>query len=163
MSRSPPSPSFSCGSTQIDRVAELAVPLLVLRHLLAEEARRVALEHLAVHGARRTRRRASASPARKRVSSSAVLTLRSLAAEPHAVAQVAHRVADGEAGVPQRVQHLLGHRLDVGVGPVRIEEEQVDVGARVQLAAPVAALGDQRAGAGRAPCSARRSSARAAA
>jgi hypothetical protein len=71
------------------------------------------------------------------------LHLHILAGELDAVAHVAQRVADRQPGVPQRVQHLLRHRLDEGVGPLRVEDEQVDVGGRVELGAPVAALGDE--------------------
>ena len=47
--------------------------------------------------------------------------------------------------VPERVEDRLGDRLDVRVHLPRVEEEQVDVGVRVQLATAVAALGDQGA------------------
>jgi len=65
--------------------------------------------------------------------------------EARALARVPHRMPDHEARVPERVEAHLGDGLDVGVHLPRVEEEQVDVGAGIQLAATVAAEADRRA------------------
>ena len=62
-----------------------------------------------------------------------------------ALADVAQRMADDEPPVPQAVEDHLADGLDERVHLPRIEEEEIDVGRRVQLAAPVAALADHGA------------------
>ena len=58
-------------------------------------------------------------------------------------ARVAHRVADIEARVPQRIEHAVGQRL----GPVELapgaEDDEVDVAVRADLPPPPPSGGDQ--------------------
>ena len=54
----------------------------------------------------------------------------------------AHRVVEPDVGVPQRVEHLLGHLAELHRRVV--DDDHVEVGVRRQLASPVAAHGHQR-------------------
>ena len=56
-----------------------------------------------------------------------------------AVRQAAHRVADLQSEVPQGVEDALGHPLDVGAHLAVVDEQQVQVRERMQLAAAIAA------------------------
>jgi hypothetical protein len=67
-----------------------------------------------------------------------------LAGELDALLDGPGRVADFEAQVPQRVEHVLDHALGVGGLLVGAQEQQIDVGERRQRAAAVAADADQR-------------------
>ncbi len=53
-------------------------------------------------------------------------------------------MADDQPRVPQRVQDYLGHDLGVRAALVVVQEQQIDVGLRIQLAASVAAARDDR-------------------
>jgi hypothetical protein len=52
---------------------------------------------------------------------------------PDRLLDVAHAVPHLQPQVPQRIEHPLGHRLDVAVQLVGMEEQQVDIGFRAQL------------------------------
>ena len=56
----------------------------------------------------------------------------------------AHAVADLEADVPQHADEALDERGAGGVERARQQDQHVDVGMRKELAAAVAADGDQR-------------------
>jgi hypothetical protein len=60
-----------------------------------------------------------------------------------AVRQATHRVPDLQAQIPERVEQALGDALDVGAHLPVVDQHQVEVGERVELAAPVAAEGHQ--------------------
>src|SRR5690606_36815123 len=64
--------------------------------------------------------------------------------EAHAVFDGARRVADLEAQIPQRIEHVFGDLLGVRGALVGHQEHQVDVRERGQLATPVAAGGGHR-------------------
>ena len=49
------------------------------------------------------------------------------------------------ACVPEGIEYLLGHRLDVRIRMFRVHKQQINVGGRVELTAPVPTLGDQDA------------------
>ena len=66
-----------------------------------------------------------------------------------AIVDGAHAVADFEADVPQKGQKALDVRLPVGGIALRQQHHDVDVGTRVQFAAPIAADRDQREVAGK--------------
>ena len=55
-----------------------------------------------------------------------------------------HGVADGEAGVPERVEQSLRQRGDGRRLGAVVQQQEIDVGARDQGAAPVSAERDQR-------------------
>ena len=61
----------------------------------------------------------------------------------HAVGQAAHGMSDGEAQVPQGVEEALGGALDERLHDTVVDEHEVEIGERAQLAAPVAAEGNQ--------------------
>src|SRR5581483_11008414 len=64
--------------------------------------------------------------------------------QAHAVGDAPGGVADLKAGVPQGVEQLLGDRFDKRRNLPDVEKQQIDVRLRIELAAAVAALGDQR-------------------
>jgi hypothetical protein len=118
--------------------------LLVLGQLLPEEALGAAFEHVVLHdgGKLAVERFIAAQEARVEQRR---LHLEVLRRQPDTLAHVAHSVADGEARVPQGVQDALADVLDVRFALVRIQEEEIDVGARIELATPVATLRDDGA------------------
>ena len=61
-----------------------------------------------------------------------------------AIIDGAHAVAHLEADVPEKGQEALDVRLPVGRIALRQQHHDVDIGTRVQLAAPIAAHGNQR-------------------
>jgi hypothetical protein len=65
----------------------------------------------------------------------------------HALVDRADAAADLEAEVPQQLHQFLELAAGDGVGRLGQQDQQVDVGVGEQLAAPVAADTDQRAGA----------------
>jgi hypothetical protein len=84
-----------------------------------------------------------ASPVSRRASRIEVRMVKS-SRELHALLDGPRGVADFEAQVPEGVEHVLDHALDVGgllVGP---QEQQIDVGEGRQGAAAVAAHRHQR-------------------
>src|SRR5262249_20461138 len=64
----------------------------------------------------------------------------------HAIGQAPHRVADGETQVPQRVEQSLRDALDVRPHVAVVDDHEIQVGERSQLAAPVSAEGHQHDG-----------------
>ena len=79
-----------------------------------------------------------------RVSSSAVRIVMSARGELQALVDGARGVADLEAEIPQQVEHVLDDALAPGRLLVGQQEQQIDVGARRQQPAAVAAGGDDR-------------------
>ena len=67
-----------------------------------------------------------------------------VASHRHALRHRPEAVADGEAGVPEKGQRALHQRPHVLPGPVGMEEQQVHVRERSQLAPAVAAEGHHR-------------------
>ena len=63
-------------------------------------------------------------------------------AEADALGDGARGVADFEAEVPQEIQHVFGDALAPGRLLVGKQEQEIDIGARREQAAPIAALGD---------------------
>ena len=63
-------------------------------------------------------------------------------AEAHALIDVARGVADLEAEIPEQIEHVLGDALAPGGLLVGKQEKQIDVGARREQAAAIAALRD---------------------
>ena len=57
---------------------------------------------------------------------------------------VARRMADLEAQIPEQVEHVFGDALAPGGLLVGQQKQEIDVGARGEHAAPVAALGHDR-------------------
>ena len=66
------------------------------------------------------------------------------ARQPHALIDGARGVADLEAEIPEQIEHVLGDALAPGGLLVGKQEEEIDVRARRQHAAAIAALGDDR-------------------
>ena len=82
-----------------------------------------------------------------RTSSNAVSASRSSVGERERFLDGARAVPGHEAGVPERIPELFGHRADgVGAAPAAevVHEQDVDVGARAQLAARVRTEGHER-------------------
>src|SRR5262249_34113762 len=125
----------------VDRVSVQLVALFILADLVAEEALRAARKHTLVYELVEllVERFVAAEIAgvEKRC-----LHLEVLGGEIDAVLQAADGVADLEIGVDEGVEDLLVDGLDVWIEAAGEEEEQVDVRARVELAAAVPALGD---------------------
>ena len=63
--------------------------------------------------------------------------------EGEAVVEGPAGVADAQAEIPEGVEDLLRHPLDVGGDLAPVDEHEVEVGGRVELAAPVPAERDQ--------------------
>ena len=128
---------------QIDRVAIVAMTVAAFLELGLEELLLVAIEDLV--NQRLVERRPQLLVAREKTDvEDRGLLLQIVGGRANAFAHVAHRLADREAGVPQRVQNYLGHDLGVWAGLVVVQEKQVDVGLRIELAAAVAAARDDR-------------------
>ena len=66
------------------------------------------------------------------------------ARQPHALIDGAGGVADLEAEIPQEIEHVLGNALAPGGLLIGKQEEKIDVRARREHAAAIAALGDHR-------------------
>ncbi len=64
-----------------------------------------------------------------------------LLAQAHAIGDGARGVSHLQAAIEQSVEQFFGQRLDEWRHFAGMQDEQIDVGARVELAAPVAALG----------------------
>src|SRR5262249_13953371 len=126
---------------EVDGIAGPRMALTRLGELLLEEVRRVLapdlVDHPRVELVVELRLAAEVAGVEERG-----LDLQVARGEPAALADVPEGVADGEPGVPERVEDHLRDGLDVRVHLPRIEEEEVDVRARIELAAAVAALGD---------------------
>jgi len=64
------------------------------------------------------------------------------ARQPYALIDGARGVADLEAEIPEQIEHVFGDALAPGGLLVGKQEQEIDVGARCQHAAPVASLSD---------------------
>ena len=131
----------------LDLVAALAgaaVALVALGHLGVDEARAPCPRRPRCGSAARSSAKSCASPWMRRASSSAVRIVMSAGAELDALVDGARRVPDLEAQIPQHIEHVLGDALAPRRLLVGQQEQQIDVGARRQQAAAVAAGRDDR-------------------
>ena len=101
-------------------------PRVALEHLLAEAMLEIGVERLVAEDEPRVEQRGADGHVG--------------VAQPHALVDGARRVADLEAEIPQQIEHIFGDAL----APCRLlvgkQEEEIDVGARREQAAPIAAL-----------------------
>ena len=139
-----PLPFLQLGLEKIDGIPRPSVPLAVLGELLLEERGRVLGPYLLEHAGLELAVEGLVAGEVARVEDGG-LDLHVARRETCRLPDVAEGVSDRQAGIPQGVEDHLPDRLDVGVHLPGIEEEEVDVRAGVQLAAPVPALGDHRA------------------
>ena len=127
----------------VGRVVGLAMPILLFGDLGFE---------IRLAPARRDRptppRASSANncalPASRRASMSVVMTPTSAALSSAHSRDGAHAVTDLEIDVPQKGDHAFDHAATRVVGRGRHEDQDVDVGMRVQFAAAIAADGRER-------------------
>src|SRR5262245_9458521 len=126
----------------VGRGAVLAIPLVALGQSRGEELLEVAPVHvLAEHAAEVPEEPAVAGHEPRLLHRRTARQVR--ARHGDAVVEGTQAVADLQPEVPQRVQQLLGHPLDVRGQFAVVDDHEVDVRRGVQLAAPVAAEGDQ--------------------
>ena len=129
------------GLEQEAGIAQLLVPLVALGELGLDEVGRVPGHDLLLVGGQELLVERQGTPDQaglEECGPHAEVGLGELDALRHR----AHGVADGEPEVEQLVEQELRHLLDMRRALVGVEDEQVDVGSRCQLAAPVAADGD---------------------
>ena len=126
------------GLDQIARLAGAAVALLALGELGGDEFRRGALHHLLVEPHRQLVEQLGVAEQ--------IARFEQRGADGHvglgladAFVDRTRRVADLQAHVPQAIEQRLGDRLAPGGLLVGQQEQQIDVGARRQQAAAVAA------------------------
>ena len=131
------------GLDQVARLAGAPVALLALGELGGDELRRGSLHHLLVE--------ARDQFVEELVVAEEIARLEQRGADRHvglgladALVDRARGVADLEPHVPQAIEDRLGDRFAPGGLLVGQQEEQIDVGARRQHAAAVAAGGDDR-------------------
>ena len=131
------------GLDEIARLAGAAVTLLALGELGGDEFRRRSLHHLLVEARRQL--------AVERGVAEEVARFQKRGADGHigfgladAFVDRTRRVTDLEAHVPQAIEQSLGHRLAPGGLLVGQHEQEIDVGARRQQPAAIAAGCDHR-------------------
>src|SRR6185437_11059517 len=129
------------GLDMVARIAELSMPRVALGELRLDELAGALLDDLGLEAALHLVKDLRVAPD--------VARLEQRRADRHVGARLAQavldpprRLADLEAEIPQHVEHVLDDLLGVRRQLVRQQEEQVDIRARRQLAAAVAADGD---------------------
>ncbi len=129
---------FDIRLEQEPRVADPLVPLVALRELRLDEVGTTILDDIASVGSRQLVEEPLVAPEEARLQkrrANGEILLRQLDALLHR----AGRVADLETEVPEAIDEKLGHLLEIGGSLVVVQEEQIDVRARCQLASTVAA------------------------
>ena len=105
-------------------------PRVALEHFLAEAVLEIGIERLVAQDQPRIEQRGADGHVGM--------------AEAHALVDVARGVADLEAEIPQQIEHVFGDALAPGGLLVGQQKQEIDVGARREQAAAVAALGHDR-------------------
>ena len=130
------------GLPDVRRAAELAVALVPLGQRRLQELGEVLLvDVLGQHLAEAVEEPAVAHEEARLLHGGAAREVGARHGE--AVRQAPHRVAHLQSQVPERVEEPLGHPLHVRAHLAVVDHHEVEVGERVQLAAPVAPEGDQ--------------------
>ena len=133
------------GLLQVHGAAVAPVPLVPLRQHLGQELRVVPAVHLAPEGLLELAEEAGvAGEHAGGLHRGAAREVRPRDGET--VVEGAAGVADPEPEVPERVEDLLGHPLDVGGDLALVDQHQVEVGRGVELAPPVSSERDQHQG-----------------
>ena len=128
---------------QVDRVAVVAMAVAAFLELGLEKLLLVAVENLVDQ--RLVERGPQLLLTREKTDvEDRGLLLQVVVGRAHTFAHVAHRLADSETRIPERVQNYLGHHFGVGAGFIVVQEQEVDVGLRIELAAAVAPARDHR-------------------
>ena len=131
------------GLDQVAGLAGAAVALLALGELGGDEFRRGALRHVLVEARHHLVVQPAVAEQKARLEHGGADGDVGLGL-PDAFVDRARRVADLEAHVPQAIEDRLGDRLAPRGLLVGQQEQQIDVGARRQQSAPVAAGRDHR-------------------
>ena len=126
---------------QVDGIAVLGVAFAAFLELDVEELVLVAIEDLGDEQLVEVGVELFVAAQETRVEDRRFL-LQVLVGQPHTFFGRAYAVSDDEARVPQRVQHYFGDDFRVRAALVVVQEQQIDVGLRIQLAASVPAARD---------------------
>ena len=128
---------------QVDRIAVLGVAFAAFLELGGEKLVLVAIEDVGDEQLVELGVELFVAAQEARVEDRGFL-LQVIVGEPYAFLGRAHAVPDDQTRVPQRVQNYFGDNFSVRTALVVVQEEQVDVGLRIELAAAVAAARDHR-------------------
>ena len=129
------------GLDQIARRTGAGMADILLGELRLDEGARIAFQHLlaeAMLEIGEQRRVAQDQPRIEQRGADGHVGM----AEAHALIDIARGVADLEAEIPEQIEHVFGDALAPGGLLVGKQEQQVDVGARREQPAPIAALRD---------------------
>ena len=127
------------GLDQIARCAGAGMADILLGHLRLDEGARIAFQHLLAEAMLKIgeqRRVAEDQPRIEQRGADGHVGM----AEAHALIDIARGVADLEAEIPEQIEHVFGDALAPGGLLVGKQEQQVDVGARREQPASIAAL-----------------------